>query len=109
MKTEQEIEEIINAEAARNRQALDHIRALISAHDADFEKWCARRRRHDAFLRTALAACLFALFTIGADTAYAAAPAPDFTGNAFYGDILPAQAADTVSQILSLIYESRKK
>ena len=39
----------------------------------------------------------------GAGTAYAAAPAPDFTAGTSYGDILPAQAFDTVTRILCLI------
>ena len=101
MKTEQEIEEIINVEAARNRQFLDQIRNLALEHNADLEEWCARRR--DAFVRTAVAACLLALFTFVAGTAYAAAPAPDFTAGTSHGDILPAQAFDTVTRILSLI------
>lgn len=103
MKTEQEIEEIINAEAARNRQILDHIRALTAVHNADFEEWCARRRRRNAFLRTSLAACLLALFTLVGGSAYASAPTPDFTGNAFYGHTLPEQAVDKVNIMLSQI------
>lgn len=103
MKTEQEIEEIINAEAARNRQLLDQIRNLALEHNADLEEWCARRRRRDAFVRTAVAACLLALLTLVAGTTYAAAPAPDFTAGTSHGDILPTQAFDTVTRILCLI------
>ena len=53
---------------------LAHIRALAAEHNADLPRWCRRQRRREAFERTAVAACFFALFALGVDTAYAQPP-----------------------------------
>lgn len=53
---------------------LAHIRAMAAEHNADLPRWCRRQRRREAFERTAVAACFFALFALGVDTAYAQPP-----------------------------------
>jgi hypothetical protein len=55
-------------------EALNHICALATEHNADLPQWCARRRRYEAFRRMAVAACFFALLAVGADTVYARPP-----------------------------------
>lgn len=57
--TEQEIERLIDAQGLRNRQALDHVRSIAAAHNADLPGWCARRLRRENVARFAVAACLF--------------------------------------------------
>lgn len=55
-------------------EALAHIRALAEEHNVDLSQWCRRQRRREAFERTAVAACFFALFALGFDTAFAQPP-----------------------------------
>ena len=63
-----------NSRPTIDAEALGHIRALAAGHNADLPQWCHRQRRREAFTRTAVAACFFALFALGVDTAYAQPP-----------------------------------
>ena len=80
---------------------LAHIRAMAAEHNADLPRWCRRQRRREAFVRTSVAACLFALFALGADTAYAQPPL--YTEKAIVGDTTATQASDTINVMLSQI------
>ena len=80
---------------------LAYIRALAAEHSVGLERRCAHYRRRANYRRVSVAACLFALFALGADTAYAQPPL--YTEKAIFGDITPAQASDTVNVMLSQI------
>ena len=56
---EQEIEQLIETEAREKRQALEHIRSLVSSHDAELRRWSTRQRRRETVSRTVLAVCIF--------------------------------------------------
>lgn len=53
---------------------LAHIQTMVAEHNADLPRRCRRQRRRETFVRTAVAACFFALFALGIDTAYAQPP-----------------------------------
>lgn len=80
---------------------LAYIRALAAEHSAGLEHRCARYRRRASLRRTAVAACLLALFALGADTAYAQPPL--YTEKAIVGDTTATQASDTINVMLSQI------
>lgn len=91
--TEQRMKQMLDSEA------LDHIRILAAEHNADLPQWCARQRRRDALTRTAIAVCFFALFAIGADTAYARPPL--YTEIYTCGDIDSDHACETINYMLN--------
>ena len=93
MMTKQEMKQLLDSEA------LNHIRTLATEHNADLPQWCARRRRYEAFRRMAVAACFFALFAIGADTAYARPPL--YTEIYTCGDIDNDHACETIDYMLN--------
>lgn len=80
---------------------LTYIRALAAEHSAGLEQRCARYRHRASIRRTAVAACLLALFALGADTAYAQPPL--YTEKAIVGDTTASQASDTINVMLSQI------
>lgn len=80
---------------------LAYIRALAAEHSVGLERRCARYRRRADFCRVAVAACLLALFALGADTVYAHPPL--YTEKAIAGDITVRQASETIIAILSQI------
>ena len=80
---------------------LAYIRALAAEHSVGLERRCAHYRRRANYRRVSVAACLFALFALGADTAYAQPPL--YTEKAIFGDITTAQASDTINEMLSRI------
>lgn len=80
---------------------LAYIRALAAEHSVGLERRCARYRRRASLHRTAVAACLLALFALGADTAYAQPPL--YTEKAIVGDTTASQASDTIPVMLSQI------
>ena len=80
---------------------LAYIRALAAEHSVGLERRCARYRRRASLRRTAVAACLLALFALGADTAYANPPI--YTEKAIFGDTTATQASDTINVMLSQI------
>lgn len=57
--TEQEIEQLIESEAALNRRRLAAVRELASVRAAELRPWCVRQRRREAVARTVVALCLF--------------------------------------------------
>lgn len=52
-------------------EALIHIHELAAKNSVGIEERCARYRRRGNFRRVAVASCLFALFILNADTAFA--------------------------------------
>lgn len=80
---------------------LAYIRALAAEHSAGLEQRCARYRRRANYRRVSVAACLFAIFAFGADTAYAQPPL--YTEKAIFGDTTATQASDTINVMLSQI------
>lgn len=78
---------------------LAYIRALAAEHSAGLEHRCARYRRRASLRRTAVAACLLALFALGADTAYANPPI--YTGINTCGQIDNTHTCDTISTMLN--------
>lgn len=78
-----------------------YIRALAAEHSVGLERRCARYRRRANYRRVSVAACLFALFALGADTAYAQPPL--YTEKAIYGDTTASQASDTINTMLNLL------
>lgn len=80
---------------------LTYIRALAAEHSAGLEQRCARYRRRANYRRVSVAACLFALFAFGADTAYAQPPL--YTEKAIVGDTTASQASNTINVMLSQI------
>lgn len=80
---------------------LTYIRALAAEHSAGLEQRCARYRRRANYRRVSVAACLFALFAFGADTAYAQPPL--YTEKAIFGDTTASQASNTINVMLSQI------
>ncbi len=57
--TEQEINKWIETIAKHNQEDLAHVRNMAVEHNADLHNWCVRRLRHEAMVRTAVAACIF--------------------------------------------------
>ncbi|MCQ2283232.1 MAG: hypothetical protein MJZ99_11530 [Bacteroidales bacterium] len=80
---------------------LTYIRALAAEHSAGLEQRCARYRRRANYRRVSVAACLFALFAFGADTAYAQPPL--YTEKAIVGDTTASQASNTINTMLNLL------
>lgn len=80
---------------------LTYIRALAAEHSVGLERRCARYRRRANYRRVSVAACLFALFAFGADTAYAQPPL--YTEKAIFGDTTASQASNTINVMLSQI------
>lgn len=80
---------------------LAYIRALAAEHSAGLEHRCARYRRRANYRRVSVAACLFAIFALGADTAYAQPPL--YTEKAIVGDTTASQASDTINTMLNLL------
>lgn len=93
MMTEERMKQMLEPEA------LVHIRRLAAEHNADLPQWCARQRRRDALTRTAIAVCFFALFAIGADTAYARPPL--YTEICTCGDIDNSHACEIIDYMLN--------
>lgn len=82
-------------------EALLHIAALVERDNIGLPQRCARYRRRANYRRVSVAACLFALFAFGADTAYAQPPL--YTEKAIVGDTTASQASDTINVMLSQI------
>lgn len=82
-------------------EALLHIAALVERDNIGLPQRCARYRRRANYRRVSVAACLFALFAFGADTAYAQPPL--YTEKAIFGDTTATQASDTINVMLSQI------
>ena len=82
-------------------EALLHIAALVERDNIGLPQRCARYRRRASLRRTAVAACLLALFALGADTAYANQPL--YTEKSIFGDTTASQASDTINVMLSQI------
>lgn len=82
-------------------EALLHIAALVERDNIGLPQRCAHYRRRASIRRTAVAACLLALFALGADTAYAQPPL--YTEKAIVGDTTASQASDTINVMLSQI------
>lgn len=82
-------------------EALLHIAALVERDNIGLPQRCARYRRRANYRRVSVAACLFALFAFGADTAYAQPPL--YTEKAIFGDTTASQASDTINVMLSQI------
>lgn len=82
-------------------EALLHIAALVERDNIGLPQRCARYRRRASLRRTAVAACLLAIFALGADTAYAQPPL--YTEKAIVGDTTASQASDTINVMLSQI------
>lgn len=80
---------------------LAFIRDLAEEHSAGLEHRCARYRRRASLRRTAVAACLLALFALGADTFYAQPPI--YTEIATVGNTTATQAFDTIKTMFSLL------
>lgn len=80
---------------------LAYIRALAAEHSVGLERRCARYRRRANYRRVSVAACLFAIFALGADTAYAHPPL--YTEKAIVGDTTASQASDTINTMLNLL------
>lgn len=78
---------------------LAYIRALAAEHSAGLERRCARYRRRANYRRVSVAACLFALFAFGADTAYANPPI--YTGINTCGQIDNTHTCNTISTMLN--------
>ena len=82
-------------------EALVHIAALVERDNIGLSQRCAHYRRRANYRRVSVAACLFALFALGADTAYAQPPL--YTEKAIFGDTTASQASDTINVMLSQI------
>lgn len=82
-------------------EALLHIAALVERDNIGLPQRCAHYRRRASIRRTAVAACLLALFALGTDTAYAQPPL--YTEKAIVGDTTASQASDTINVMLSQI------
>jgi hypothetical protein len=80
---------------------LAYIQALAAEHSVGLERRCARYRRRANYRRVSVAACLFAVFAFGADTAYAQPPL--YTEKAIVGDTTASQASDTINTMLNLL------
>lgn len=78
---------------------LTYIRALAAEHSVGLERRCARYRRRASLRRTAVAACLLALFALGVDTAYANPPI--YTDINTCGQIDNTHTCDTISTMLN--------
>lgn len=78
---------------------LAYIRALTAEHSVGLERRCARYRRRANYRRVSAAACLFALFALGADTAYANPPI--YTGINTCGQIDNTHTCNTISTMLN--------
>lgn len=80
-------------------EALLHIAALVERDNIGLPQRCARYRRRASIRRTAGAACLLALFALGADTAYANPPL--YTGIDTCGQIDNTHTCDTINTMLN--------
>lgn len=60
-----------NQEIIQLLEARQHVAELHAERDADLHRWAVRRRRYESFRRVALAACIFAVVALNAETAYA--------------------------------------
>lgn len=94
--------EIHNSKTATvSPEVLVHIAALVERDNIGLPQRCARYRRRANYRRVSVAACLFALFAFGADTAYAQPPL--YTEKAIVGDTTASQASDTINTMLNLL------
>ena len=80
-------------------EVLVHIAALVERDNIGLPQRCAHYRRRASLRRTAAAACLLALFALGADTAYANPPL--YTGINTCGQIDNTHTCDTISTMLN--------
>lgn len=98
--TEQEIEQLIEFESHRSRQAIDHIRRLSVGHNADLAEWCGRRLRHRQHLRGVAAFCFLALFAVGTNKAYADSRPQPHTIQYVLGDFSTEKATQSLTQLM---------
>ena len=82
-------------------EVLVHIAALVERDNIGLPQRCVHYRRRANYRRVSVAACLFALFAFGADTAYAQPPL--YTEKAIVGDTTASQASDTINTMLNLL------
>lgn len=80
-------------------EALLHIAALVERDNIGLPQRCARYRRRANYRRTAVAACLLALFALGVDTAYANPPL--YTGINTCGQFDNTHTCDTINTMLN--------
>lgn len=55
---EEDIEQMLEQQARRNRHLRDHASLMLERNNADFQQWCAHQRRHAMASRMAIALLL---------------------------------------------------